>query len=90
LRRSEIYAQVVTGLMDARASIVSHNLNILIKQFTIWTIAIMIANLVVGIFSMNVKLPLPMDVEMWPFYLINILAVFSAIGVFWLSRLRKW
>jgi magnesium transporter len=90
LRRSEIYAQVVAGLMDARASIVSHNLNILIKQFTIWTIAIMIANLVVGIFSMNVKLPLPMDVDMWPFYLINILAVFSAIGVFWLSRVRKW
>lgn len=90
LRRSEIYAQVVAGLMDARASIVSHNLNILIKQFTIWTIAIMLANLVVGIFSMNVKLPLPMEVEMWPFYLINVLAVGSAIGVFWLSRVRKW
>ncbi|MBE2205822.1 MAG: magnesium transporter CorA family protein [Chthoniobacterales bacterium] len=90
LRRSEIYSQVIADLMDARASIVSHNLNILIKQFTIWTIAIMLANLVVGVFSMNVKLPLPMEVEMWPFYLINILALGSAIGVFWLSRVRKW
>jgi len=76
--------------MDARASIVSHNLNILIKQFTLWTIAIMLANLVVGIFSMNVKLPLPMEAEMWPFYLINILAVGSAVGVYCLSRIRKW
>jgi len=90
LRRSEIYAQVVAGMMDARASIVSHNLNILIKQFTIWTIAIMLANLVVGIFSMNVRLPMPMESEMWPFYLINVLAIGSAIGVFWLSRVRKW
>ncbi|MFZ4597014.1 MAG: magnesium transporter CorA family protein [Terrimicrobiaceae bacterium] len=90
LRRSEIYAQVVAGLMDARASIVSNNLNILIKKFTIWTIAIMLANLVVGIFSMNVRLPMPMENEHWPFYLINILAVASAIGVFWLSRVRKW
>jgi magnesium transporter len=67
LRRSEIYAQVVAGLMDARASIVSNSLNILIKKFTIWTIAIMLANLVVGIFSMNVRLPMPMESEMWPF-----------------------
>lgn len=90
LRRSEIYAQVVAGMMDARASIVSHNLNILIKQFTIWTIAIMLANLVVGIFSMNVRLPMPMESEMWPFYLINFFAIGSAIGVFWLSRVRRW
>ena len=90
LRRSEIYAQVVAGMMDARASIVSHNLNVLIKQFTIWTIAIMLANLVIGIFSMNVVLPMPMDKEMWPFYVINIFAIGSAIGVFWLSRIRKW
>jgi magnesium transporter len=90
LRRSEIYSQVVAGLMDARASIVSHNLNILIKQFTIWTIAIMLANLVVGIFSMNVKLPMPMERELWPFYIINVLAIGSAIGVYWLSRVRKW
>ncbi len=90
LRRSEIYAQVIAGLMDARASIVSHNLNILIKQFTIWTIAIMLANLVVGIFSMNVQLPMPMEKENWPFYTINVLAVGSAIAVFWISRVRKW
>ncbi len=90
LRRADIYAQVMHGMMDARASIVSHNLNILIKQFTIWTIAIMLANLVVGIFSMNVRLPMPMESAMWPFYLINFFAIGSAIGVFWLSRVRKW
>jgi magnesium transporter len=90
LRRSEIYSEVIAGLMDARASIVSHNLNILIKQFTIWTIAIMLANLVVGIFSMNVKLPLPMEEAYWPFYLINFLAVASGVAIFWISKIRKW
>jgi magnesium transporter len=90
LRRSEIYSEVIAGLMDARASIVSHNLNILIKQFTIWTIAIMLANLVIGIFSMNVKLPLPMEGAMWPFYVINFLAVASGVAIFWISKIRKW
>ena len=90
LRRSEIYSQVIAGLMDARASIVSHNLNVLIKHFTIWTIAIMMANLVVGIFSMNVRLPVPMENALWPFYIVNVLAVGSAVGVFWISKVRKW
>ena len=90
LRRSEIYSEVIAGLMDARASIVSHNLNILIKQFTIWTIAIMLANLIVGFFSMNVQLPMPMEKSNWPFYLINILAIASGAGIFWISKIRKW
>ena len=89
LRRSEIYSEVVAGLMDARASIVSHNLNILIKEFTIWTIAIMMANLTVGIFSMNVALPIPMEKAAWPFFFINALAILSAVVVFWISRMRK-
>lgn len=90
LRRSEIYSEVIAGLMDARASIVSHNLNILLKQFTIWTIAIMIANLVVGIFSMNVALPIPMENATWPFWLVNALALGGGAAIFWISKIRKW
>ncbi len=89
-RRAEIHAQVIGNLMDARASIVSHNLNQLIKKFTIWTVAIMLANLVVGIFSMNVRLPIPMEDHWWPFYLINIAAFGSGGFVFWLWRMKKW
>jgi magnesium transporter len=90
LRRSEIYSHVIAGLMDARASVVSHNLNTLIKKFTIWTIAIMTANLVVGIFSMNVSLPIPSEGVVWPFAIINALAILAAVGIIWLSKLRKW
>lgn len=90
LRRSEIYSQVVAGLMDARASIVSHNLNTLIKKFTIWTIAIMMANLVVGIFSMNVALPMPTEGQLWPFMMVNALAILVSVGIIWFSRFRKW
>lgn len=89
-RRTEIYAQIIGGLMDARASIVSHNLNQLIKKFTIWTVAIMLANLVIGIFSMNVYLPVPMEAQAWPFWLIIFLALGSAGFVFWLWKLKKW
>jgi magnesium transporter len=44
--------------MDARASIVNNNLNVLIKTLNIVTIAIMVPTFVVSMFSMNVKIPL--------------------------------
>jgi magnesium transporter len=89
-RRARIYSEVLGGLMDSRASIVSNNLNHLIKKFTIWTIAIMLANLIVSIFSMNVHIPGEDHAGFIPFLLIVLLASGSAFGVLWVWRLRKW
>jgi magnesium transporter len=89
-RRADIHTQVLSNLMGTRASIVSHNLNQLIKKFTIWTVAIMLANLVIGLFSMNVALPIPMEEAAWPFWVINIMALIAAGFVFLLWRVKKW
>jgi magnesium transporter len=89
-RRAEIHTQVLANLMGTRASIVSHNLNQLIKKFTIWTVAIMLASLVVGLFGMNVALPLPMEDAFWPFYLIMLLATITGAAIFFLRRINKW
>jgi magnesium transporter len=89
-RRAQIYSEVLGGLMDSRASIVSNNLNHLIKKFTIWTIAIMLANLIVSIFSMNVRIPGQDHEGLLPFLAINVLAIGSGFAVIWLWRLRKW
>ena len=56
-KQAEIYSNILAGLMDARVSIVSNNLNVLIKTLNVITIAIMVPTLVVSVFSMNVKLP---------------------------------
>ena len=55
--QAEIYSNILASMMDARASIVSNNLNWLMKTLTIITIAIMLPTLVVSIFSMNVTFP---------------------------------
>jgi magnesium transporter len=89
-RRAQIYSEVLGGLMDSRASIVSNNLNHLIKKFTIWTIAIMLANLIVSIFSMNVRIPGQEHDGLLAFWLICLLAIGSGFGVLWMWRLRKW
>lgn len=55
--QAEIYSNILASMMDARVSIVSNNLNWLMKTLTIITIAIMLPTLVVSIFSMNVDFP---------------------------------
>ena len=64
----------------------SHNLNQLIKKFTIWTVAIMLANLVISIFSMNVALPLrwSMRIGLCRYQYLR------AEVCFWLWKLKKW
>lgn len=56
--QAQNYSEILASLMDARASIVSNNLNILIKVLNIITILLMVPTMVVSIFSMNVPLPI--------------------------------
>jgi magnesium transporter len=89
LNQIEIFSQVLASLMDARASIISNNLNIRIKALTILTIVIMLPTLVVSIFSMNVTLPLKYD-DYLSFWIIAFLAFMSAAitGILWWRK--KW
>jgi len=86
--QTEIYSQVLASLMDARASIISNNLNIRIKALTLITIAIMLPTLVVSIFSMNVRIPLAAYGH--AFWIIALMAAISAsiVGVLWWKK--RW
>jgi magnesium transporter len=86
--QTEIYSQVLSSLMDARASIISNNLNVRIKKLTIITIAIMLPTLVVSIFSMNVQIPLEKHEN--AFGIIVLLAAISTLAVAVLGWKRRW
>ena len=53
-RQAQIYLNILAGMMDARVSIVSNNLNVLMKNLTMITICLQVPTMVVSIFSMNV------------------------------------
>lgn len=80
-RVADIHSTVLSNLMDARASIVSNNLNVLMKLLNIITIALMVPTLIVSLFSMNV--PIPAQEYNLTFYAIVILCIISSIGVLW-------
>lgn len=86
--QAAIYSNILASMMDARVSIVSNNLNWLMKTLTIITIAIMLPTLVVSIFSMNVEFP----GKEWPWMFWSILAMagvsVASLRIVWLWK--KW
>lgn len=53
-----IYSNILSGTMDAYASVISNNLNIVMKVLTVITIVMAIPNMIFGFWGMNVMLPL--------------------------------
>ncbi|MEN6336448.1 MAG: magnesium transporter CorA family protein [Phycisphaerales bacterium] len=86
--QTEIYSQVLASLMDARASIISNNLNVRIKALTIITIGIMLPTFIVSLFSMNV--PIPMSEHWYAFWIIIALTASAVIGLAMLWRKLRW
>jgi len=54
-----IYSSILSGTMDAFASIISNNLNIVMKILTTLTIVMSIPTMVFSFYGMNTNLPLP-------------------------------
>lgn len=87
-RQAEIYSNILASLMDARASIVGNNLNVLMKTLNIITICIMVPTFVVSAFSMNVGIPL--QGHPLAFWIIMSMAITSIAGVLFLWKKKKW
>ncbi len=54
---ADVYTNILNGTMDAFASIISNNLNIVMKNLTSVTIVLMVPTLVASFYGMNVSLP---------------------------------
>jgi len=85
IKQAEIYSNILASLMDARASIVGNNLNVLMKTLNVITIALMMPTLVVSIFSMNVAMPFSQQ-HMASFWVVMLLAVLSVFVFMWFWR----
>jgi magnesium transporter len=57
LEMANIYSSILTGTMDAFASVISNNMNIVMKRLAIINIVLMIPTLIYSFYGMNVPLP---------------------------------
>ena len=83
-----IYRDILSGTMDAFASVISNNLNIVMKLLAALTIILTVPTIVFGLWGTNV--PVPFENSPFGFWIvIGIAAVFTAGSVLLMVR-KKW
>ena len=90
LDQAQVYSQILSGLVDARSSIINNNLNVLMKNMNAIVIAVAIPTFFTGVFGMseftdffckNIRVPWYLSFTVF-FILMTGLALF----VFWLIK----
>ena len=54
---ADTYSNILTGLMDTFTSVISNNLNIIMKKLTVINLVLMVPTFITSFFGMNVPLP---------------------------------
>ena len=85
IEMSKIYSEVLNGTMDAYASIISNNLNVVMKFLASMTIVLSLPTLIASIWGMNV--PLPFATNPYGFVIVcGISVLISIIAFVWLKK----
>ena len=83
-----IYRDILSGMMDAYASIISNNQNVIMKLLTVATIIISIPTLVASFWGMNTHVPF--QDTTWGFYVVLGVSIIAAwVAGYFLLRNKK-
>jgi magnesium transporter len=90
LEMANIYATIINSTMDAYASIISNNLNLVMKFMAAMTIVLAVPTVISGFFGQNIQFPFygaTFAADPWPFILILVLTLGSmGLVAWWLNR----
>ncbi|MDD5937794.1 MAG: magnesium transporter CorA family protein [Clostridiales bacterium] len=79
IETTNIYSSIVSSMMETFASVISNNLNVIMKVLTSITILLTIPNIVYGFYGMNVR-GLPLD-QFWWFPLVLSVVIVVIVGI---------
>ncbi|RBL89717.1 magnesium transporter CorA family protein [Chitinophaga flava] len=88
LEMANIYTNILSSTMDAFASIISNNLNVVMKRLTSITIILTFPMLVASIYGMNVDLPFQHSIH--AFYIPIILSIVISVIISMYFMKKKW
>jgi len=88
LEMANIYTNILSSTMDAFASIISNNLNNVMKRLTSITIVLMLPTLITSIYGMNVAIPYQNTTH--AFYIPVILSLAVSLIIAWYFMKKKW
>ena len=80
IEMANIYSSIISGMMDAFASVISNNLNVTMKVLSSITILLAIPNIIFGFYGMNITTGLPLDHFWWiPLAIVGVIILIAAI-----------
>ena len=85
LEMSNVYTNILSGTMEAYASIVSNNMNAFIQRLTIITIILMVPTLVASFYGMNLD-HLPLSKSPYAFYILILISFGLGVLIIWFFR----
>jgi magnesium transporter len=88
LGMSNVYTNILSGTMEAYASIVSNNMNIFIHRLTLITIILMVPTLVASFYGMNLTY-LPFHDSRYAFPFIILFSVVLGFGLIWFFKSKQ-
>ncbi|MBI4646957.1 MAG: magnesium transporter CorA family protein [Bacteroidia bacterium] len=88
IEMSNIYSNILSGMMDAFASVISNNLSVIMKRLTSVTLILMIPTLIASIYGMNLKNF--MEDSAFGFGAVILMSLIISVGAIVFFRLKKW
>ena len=82
IEMANIYSGILSGMMDAFASVISNNLNIVMKVLAVVTIVLSVPTLIFSAYGMNVNMDgMPFAESPWGFLIIVVFSLVLSVGV---------
>lgn len=85
MEMGKIYSDILSGTMDAYASLISNNLNVVMKFLTSITLVIAVPTMISSFWGMNVNLPLSNSGWGFP-VIIGISVALTLLVSWWLKK----
>ncbi len=85
---ANIYSDIQSGMMDAFASVISNNLNVVMKQLALITIILMIPTFIASLYGMNV--PNNLENNPWGFIIVLFISLAASVFGVFLFRKKNW
>ena len=85
---ADIYTGLLANMMDAYASIIANNMNVVMKVLAVATIALSVPNIIFGAFGMNIE-GMPFSKGALAFWIIVIVSIAAAFGFLYYFNHKK-
>ncbi|PHV69879.1 magnesium transporter [Sporanaerobium hydrogeniformans] len=86
IEMANIYSNILSGTMDAFASVISNNLNIVMKTLTSITIVLSIPTMIASLWGMNVDVPLQNNPMAFLYILIISIVLTAILTIFMMKK----